>query len=662
MILKINEEVIIKRPLRTSTIASGLRFLLQEGQYSNLAKLLRFRKIDLQRIYISSFEPAQVPHMICAYELFTSGMIAVEDAKLLLPTRLVSDCSEMYELCPYELLKLPSNPLSMGASISGELIEETLIAALYRGLKERDSMMIWTEWPLQISSRYSLVWKHSEFWRILLIESFSELQIEKRRKFLVTLKNRIDKIAIYSHVSAIEMIMINVSLVAFYLDHCKMMNSFKSSPHVYSQLLESLDSLNDEFVSLFLLIKNNPIKHEILTSLSLKSINLVVNAPEHLHSNPFFYERRIEIFAEIIERLKEVPDIFADWFSNLFYAFSDVVPKMSLNLLTSAWKLFLSFKPSIGGLYNLISRIKEDYRDELVKMIPEDRLLLLYQNCDAKIIPSPLTLIPFEIREAEYLKKSRLGTVEGYLYDFRDFWQPNQQLPLILLLKIFQELQSNESISLDLYETIDTFFILENYSKPIPLRKFIEIALNLFMKVKEWYIPLEGESNEIIPSPLFPPQFTPFLAQLLVRCRHLMCQSPFKISESYLILAANGAVPEEMLKKFVKSQVNYLLNSSGSRLPKLTNAYSLYYDIITRIHEQQAEYSDFFSNHYALFKTINYLWRSETDLQQGPLDSDVEEKIFRSVKRSLELFGRELHKLMGRHVFADKDIYRFLYK
>lgn len=123
LILKINEEVIIKRPLRTSTIASGLRFLLQEGQYSNLAKLLRFRKIDLQRIYISSFKPAQIPHMICAYELFTSGMIAVEDAKLLLPTRLVSDCSEMYELCPYELLKLPLNPLSMGASISGELID-----------------------------------------------------------------------------------------------------------------------------------------------------------------------------------------------------------------------------------------------------------------------------------------------------------------------------------------------------------------------------------------------------------------------------------------------------------------------------------------------------------------------------------------------------------
>ena len=664
-----DEKHIVKAPLQTAEIAAGLRHLLEAGEYDNLAKLLRFPRIDMPNIYLSSLNHLQYHHLCCVFDLFNNGLIREEDAKLILPAKLVSDCTKMIELPPYELLKLPVNPVSSKTFQLITLNQFSLIAALYRGLKERDRTMIWTLWPRITPAQYTEVWLQSEFWRIILIKSFCDAQFITKSKILSVLRLAITKITVPSRAAMYELLMINVSLVAFYLDHlrAKAKQIYRESDH-NNDILKDLDA---EFHALFYLIESNLVTKRspdvLFKGLNLESTDLMYSEPKILSSNPFFYEERIELLAQIIGILKLIPNVFADWFSNLFFAFSDIVAKLSLNILSGTWTLFLSFNPSYEGICSLISwlkgRIDEDFRVELAKLIPEPLLLPFYRECEQQFIPDPLNLIPFKIRQMEYLKRSRQGTEECYIYDLSEFWKPSQ-LPIVLILKVFQELESTEAISLDLFESIDTFFILERGRNPISMRKFIEMVLKLFLKVKEWYIPLKAD--RIIPSPLFPSQFAPFLAQFIVRCRHLMCKSPFKISEKYLILSINvskNGFLTENFDNFVQSQMKYLMRSDGTQIPKLSSSYNLYFDNITRTkkHQFQSLYIDFFTTHYALYQTINNLWTCPfVEMQPSQLE-EIERKVHSALSNGLQSFGLKFHQLLGPSVFSEKELDTFLY-
>lgn len=667
--LKINEETIFKRPISTASIQAGINFLLTEGDYSSLAQLLRIQSLDLQKMYVSWAKKRHIPYFAAIYELFLEGSVPVEDAKILLPVPLIADCSQMCFLVPEELFNLPANPLTNDLFMPDVLPEQTLIASLVRGLKERDPMMCWSDWPSIIPTNFEDIWTHLEIWRILLIEPFCDSQFNVKMKFLYALKTAVERIMFPSKKSINELMMINISLVSFYLEHCRA-KSKKLNGDFY---FYNIDELENEFILIFALINDNRITNDdlfLFKSLNLYSTTIVSNAKSDLLMNPFYYEARIELFFHIIERLKGIHDVFADWFGNLYFIFSDVISKMSFPLLVKSWKLFLKFKPSVEAICRLLSwlhtRINEEYRFKLAKEIPEELLLLLYRKCDLAFIPNLFELVPFEIRKMEYLKNSRSGTKESYIYELYDFWKPCQ-IPIVLILKIFQEIESTELMSVDLFETMDTLFTLEKYSRPIEMRKFLQIILNLFLKVKEWFIPID--ETTIIPSPLFPSQFAPYLAQLIIRCRHLICVSPFKISEIYLSLAFSMNMEnftKQKVLKFVKSQVKYLSNSNINRLPKLTYSYTVYYDQLTKIRCNQNSYQDFFNNHYSLYQIINHLRYIGNDPEVGDLSTgqlaEVEEKIYGNVSDGLSAFGSTFHNLLGGFSFSHNELYSFLYK
>ena len=691
--IKINEKIVLERPIMTSSLAAGFGHLLLEGEYSSIAKLLRFNSFDFNAAYFSIIKTSDKPFMLNLYDIYNNGFLTNEDARTLLPSKLVLSQSVMEELSPNEILKLPVHPFAGEQYfLPYHLNENALIASLHRGIKERDPEMNWTDWSSTTPLIYDQVWHQPELWRSFLMEMFCDAQFPVKKKMLLTLKNSIERIQFHSKASIINLLMINVTLAAFYFELCRMMKEFPDLISSHNTYSESIEDLNEDFLLLFKLINDhhlafNEDHDDLFEGLDLNSSNIVFNSSESLKMNPFYYEERIELFEIILERLKQIPDVFADWFINFLAAFYDVIPKMPPKLLFDTWNLFLSFKPTIKSISTLFlwfeNRIIDDYLFQLAKMVPIDLLLLIYKKCPKKSIPSATFLINYNIRKAEYLKTNRFGSFEELVYDLSFFW--TQQGPnLMKLLKVFHLIKTGQ---INLFESIDTFFILENRSKSIGIKKFIEIVMKMFLSIKEWYIETgSGDQNKledipiIVPSPLFPPTFAPLIAKLIIRCRHLNCKAPFKISENYLLLSQQLIAYQEPVKltKFSQSQLKYLSQSDGSRLPKLTNMYQMYFDIITDFEDssdsestnndddEEEEINWFFNHHLVLYRAINHLkfeGKTETNWHLTPENiSEIEVKLNGVVSKTLDRFGMEIYELINDSNFFNEDeIYLFLY-
>lgn len=699
LVIKIDAETIMKRPLLTPALAAGFGHLLLEGDYSTVAKLLRFKSFNLKVAYYITIKTSKYPFLLTIYDTFNNGFITNEDARVLLPSDLIASQSDMENLLAHELLKLPNHPFAGDQDyLPYHLNENTLIAALRRGIQERDPEMNWTAWLPVTPLRFDLVWYQPDLWRVFLLESFCDCHLAVKRKMLFALKHSIERIQFPSKASIDNLMMINVTLVAFYVELCRLHKAFNESNQVSGQYSESLLSLEEEFASVFKLIKDHrgtKGREDLFKGLDASSTLIVYNSGESLRNNPFYYEERIELFARILERLKGIPDLFADWFINFISIFDDVISKMSFKLLSCTWELYLSFKPSIRSISTFLqwfqNRIPEEYRFKFAKMIPIDLLVLIYKKCPKKHIPMPKALIPYDIRESEYLKTNRIGTNEAYVYSLTSFWTP-EQANLVKLLKVFQLMKIG---TIDLFESIDTLFILERGAKETGIRKFIEIVLEMFLSVKEWSIELSSvqklsdniDGKEIphvpiiIPSPLFPPSFAPFLSQLIVRCRHLNCTCPFRIAENYLMLSQNYIASLDAplrLTQFVQSLLNYLRRSDGSRLPKLTFMYQMYFSMITTTEleidnisiisdDNEEELGKlFFKHHLSLYKAINYLKQSAQSEINRVLTpgqwSEIEEKLSVILSKTLESFGSEMFSLLnGPFVFNQDEIHSFLY-
>ena len=671
--IKLSEEVILRRPIRTSAIEAGLRNLLEEGEHFGLSQFLKLKRIDISKIYENAIEEEQVPYLVHVFNFYNEGFMTKDDAKMILPAKLVSKYSLMPELSDNEIVKLPENPLSSEFFVASNLNENSLITALQRGLTEKDPFMIWTTWPMETPLHYRTIWTQPEIWRILLIETFCDSEIEIKKNFLEILKTAINKLQFPSQMATNELLMLNISLFSFHLEILRMREHFRySRKEQVVKFVVALEELEKESLQIFSIIKTNLERRNLdfFKGLDSNSAEILHKSDENLLKNSFYYENRIELFVSILKRLKEqVPNVFADWFCNLFCSFVDIVPIMSLELLLDGWKQFLYFNPSIEAICSLLSwfegRIKEEYRFKLAQEIPGILLLPYYQKCLTKHIPDPVNLIPYEIRESEYLKKSRGGTSETFTYGLEEFWKPKQR-PIIKLLKVFELINKN---SLDLYETIDTFFILEPESDPIGLSKFLELILDLFLSIEEWYFLLKEteEIKEIIPSPLFPPKFIPIFVQIIVRCRHLSCKSPFKISEKYLKMAFNTDFKgfyKPRISKFVRSQLKYLTNSCGNRLPKLTKYYQAYFIENFRIQEPEND-ENFFRDYYNLHQSIKTLWiHAESpqnwDLTPAQLE-EVERSLNEVISMNMELFSFELHKQIGPVTFSGTEMSKFLF-
>lgn len=655
--LKINEEIILKTPIESEVIGAGLRNLLEEGDYLGLTQLLRLNRIDVPKIYLNAIGNDQIPFLFLAFNFYNEGFMTQEDAKSIIPAKIVSDHSTMSSLLEIEVKKLPENPLANEYLFAYSLNENALIAALKRGLKEKDPLMTWTTWPLETPIGYSQVWSQTELWRILLIETFCNAQFDIKNELLKILRS-----ALSQPISVDELLMLNISLFSFHLEILRLKEYFsKNSEECHGKYLTALKSLENKSLSIFLAIKSQ----STLDLFDGFDVNSVENL---LKSSTDLFQNRIELFTSVIKRLEEAPNVFADWFCNLFFSFDDVLPIMSAKLLLDSWKLFLSFHPTVEAICNLLNwfggRINEDYRFTLAQEIPDNLLPLYYRKCRIKNnVPMPLELIPYELRESEYLKKARGGSSVTFTYELESFWMP-QQKPIIKILKLFDYINS---VEVDLYESIDTYFNLGTTGKHIGLSKFLEMILNLFLDINEWYIILKKASDsvlEIIPSPLFPPKFVTILVQIIVRCRHLSCKYPFKISEKYFKMAIYG-FSAAANQKFVQSQMKYLTNSNQNRLPRLTKYYKIYFSELKRIQGQSDYDENLFRDYYNLHGKLKTLWTAaESSYNWDMIPTQLEEVeiiLMETVSTSIEHFGLELNRIVGPVTFSETEIYNFLF-
>lgn len=699
LLLKINGDIVISRSIMTSTISTGLLHLLKNGQYNSIAKMLKFPTFDFKPAYYSAISDSNDPLIAQIYIAHISGIINEEDSRILLPSDLVVSESLMEELRPDELNLLPLHPFVGDQNFMPHRMNEaTLISAINRGIIERDIQMNWISWLISTPLKFENVWNHPEIWKILLMETFCNSHFPTKKRILLSLKESVERVDL----SVGDLLLINVTVVSFYFELCRLIYEFNDASRTYyGQLWKMLDEMKTDFSVLFQAIIDNKSSKEldplILKGLNLNSASIIFDSDETLKQNQFYYAERLELFVKILEILKEIPNIFGDWFINLFSAFYDIIPKMPLKLLIETWKLFLSSNPTIKSISTMFSwfqnRISEDFRCKLAEIVPNNLMILLFKrDYPLKHIPSTTNLLPYNVRKAEYLKRNTLGTTEPFYYDLSEVWTFSQA-NLSKLLRVFQYIEMKQ---LDLFESIDTFFIIDmGLQEGISMKKFIEIVLNIFISIKDWYFELDSiqvddsshSSSEsstaasskelnipvIIPSPLFPSSFSPVLAQLIIKCRHLNCKSPFRISEAYLVLSQNYIFFSEAskLNKFVQSQMKYM-TQPYCHLPRLTLMYMTYFNMMTSFqppNQSEFENNDYsmrenhLYNHYlSLFRTINYL-RSSTDwdLTTGQAD-EIETKLNEVSSKTLTLFGNEIYKLIElRNVFDNNELYLFLY-
>lgn len=664
--LRINEEMILRTPIKSESIGAGLIYLLEEGDYTGLTELLRLKRINVPKIYLNSLGTDQFQYLILALTTYIQGFMTQEDAKQIIPAKLVSYNSSLQELKETDIEELPENPLANEFIYACNLNENSLFTALKRGIREKDPSMIWTSWPIETPMHYRQVWSQAELWKVLLIESFCDGQFDVKTEFISILKSA----ASDPEILADELLMLNISLFSFHLEILRIKELFRSSQDDYHarDLLDfrALENLENESLNLFKVIKAKAAHGLIFDGFEAQSAEIMVKSPLDLAKNPFYYESRIEVFVSVVQRLKHLPNLFGDWFCNLYFCFNDVIPMMSLNLLSDSWNLFLSFSPTVEAICSLLTwfdgRINEDYRFRLAQEIPASLIPLFYRKCVVKNIPNPLELIPYELRESEYLKRSREGSVITFTYGLDSFWIP-QQTSIVKLLKVFEHIYLGE---IDLYESVDTFFTLGTTSQLIGLSRFLEILLNTFLDIKEWYmIPKKSDPTEIIPSPLLPPKLITILVQIIVRCRHLSCKLPFKISEKYLKMTLIGCSPLSK-QKLVESQMKYLINSNDNRLPRLTKYYKMYFYELNRIQKQSVYDARFLRDYYNLHsEELKTLWTAADsshnwDMTHGQL-AEVETSLKESVSMGIHYFGSELNRKLGPVTFSSSEVYNFLF-
>ena len=162
MKLAINEEKILKTPITTDTIRAGLMNLLEEGDYTGLAELLRLKRLNLSKIYLKAIKEDRISYIILAYDTYTEGFMSKEDAINIVPSRLIFDYTKKEDINENEVESMPENPLSKEIILADDLNEKGLLAALRRGLREKDPLMIWTTWPLETPLSYRLIWSQAE--------------------------------------------------------------------------------------------------------------------------------------------------------------------------------------------------------------------------------------------------------------------------------------------------------------------------------------------------------------------------------------------------------------------------------------------------------------------------------------------------------------------
>ena len=591
----------------------------------------------------------------------------------------MNSCLKLSELTCADIKELPSNFLSLDQFLPSQLNPEALNCAILRGLTERDPLVIWSFRLLELPKNYNFIWKQAEIWKIYLIQKFSNGKIEAKRQILAGIKMFLNNLAITT-ATINDLIMINVSIFKFYLDLLELRKKhFETEQILNYQSFAELRELKDNLESLFDQIKfiknrnNLNIEMEIFDNLNLESAILVGNRSNYLHQNPFYYNSRIEVFEKIVQNVsrgKLVPFVFADWFCNLYFIFDDVISIMSFDLLMSSWKVFISNEASIEAICNALifleEKINEDDRLLLAKEIPMGLIPEFYKRCPIKNIPEPFSLIPYELRRAEYLKKkNRKGSVIINLYNIEFHWQPI--VPhIIKIINIFEQISTNE---MDLFETTDTFFNLRN--RLIGLSRFLENLLQVFLEIKEWYIPLDKELiPTIIPSILFPPQLMPILVKLLVRCRQMSCNIPFKLCKNFmnLVIRADGNVllnePED-LEKLIDNHMRYVQNFNN-HLPRLTRFYELYFAKIFKneneINSNCQNLNLFSKTHFYLRKITILLWTLERDTESVNI-TELRRLINKVIRTGIDLFNEELKKqeLLGFKTFSENELYKFLF-
>ena len=79
---------------------------------------------------------------------------------------------------------------------------------------------------------------------------------------------------------------------------------------------------------------------KLFKNIDSDSVENQFKASKNIIECPSYYENRIELFSVVLQRLKGLRNLFADWFCNLFFSFSDVIPMISHELLMDSWILF----------------------------------------------------------------------------------------------------------------------------------------------------------------------------------------------------------------------------------------------------------------------------------------------------------------------------------
>ncbi len=459
-----------------------------------------------------------------------------------------------------------------------------MVALLNRGIVEQSSCLKWLYWPSDFNHFHSDSWVNSQhIWKVLFVPAFKKGESTVKTSMLMLISYLLTRHA-YSDV---ELLQIAISLAAFN-------RSLRES---------ALSHMNLD--SLLHLIRKVESQISFQNSNDLKTISEYFGSPQNV-INTIIKESKTQSairhhVAQLETTLKFLtrvdPDsIVGDWTVNLLFVHRRVLKTASLNLFQKVFMFALNRKATDEGVCAILelfreAGVEEELRFELQNVLPSERIPRIWKICSASIA-QPTSFVLFSRRRAHFLAASRGFSQVPIYYSLPEFDLEEQtQVLLVSLLYYIGE------------EDFDVFESQNVWINEMSLKIFLEETLLLFTEVEHWSIPA-GPDGMIVPSPALQPVILSTLALLLIRCRQIECNSPFKFPKELFLGDVKG------LSRIIIDHFNKERSEEDS-WPALHPGYLSFFDIF--VEDCEFEDEDLWVSQVKLEKSWNQLILAEPE-------------------------------------------------
>lgn len=429
------------------------------------------------------------------------------------------------------------------------------ILLLRRGALERDPDLKWMFWPLDMIQLDLQYWMSPDLWRFLFVPAFvrGNMQIKEAMLKILLSTNPSSTRLLPQNPSSSDLLPISISLAAFCrsltedwpLVPISAMNSLQLTETIrlrdeLRQLCSSasvriteilgmeraLGSSDEVRQSLFPLI--NAFLPE--TQDRMHSIMSMTSDPQRMQLKIYY----ASIFVETTDELTFLPEdnVLGDWMVNFFYAFRNILPEIRSDSVQKAFQLALDREASVEGVCGMLDLfrqcgVRREFRLDIQAMIQTSFIPKLWASCPASIV-EPVKFVSFAVRKNLFLFQTRGISGIPIAYPLTDFFT-FERMAQTKMTVLFEYMQNG---GFDIFEAQNIFI----GPALMPLRSFLEDALQMFLSVQHWYIVLKADMT-IIPSPFLQPKMFALLGELILRCRQVECKVPFKLPPTLLQLS-----------------------------------------------------------------------------------------------------------------------------